>query len=102
MMSSALSKELRAKHGVNSMPIRSGDSVIVTRGSFKGREGKVTQVYRRRWVIHVERIQRDKVNGQQVSVGISPSNVTITALKIDRDRAELLKKKAATSTAMQA
>jgi hypothetical protein len=32
---------------------------------YKGREGKVVQVYRRRrrWVIHVERITREKVNG---------------------------------------
>lgn len=29
----------------------------------QGREGKVIQVYRRKWVIHVERITRDKVNG---------------------------------------
>jgi hypothetical protein len=27
--------------------------VQVVRGTYKGREGKVVQVYRRRWVIHV-------------------------------------------------
>lgn len=30
----------------------------------QGREGKVTQVYRRKWVIHIERITREKVNGE--------------------------------------
>ncbi len=45
------------------MPIRKDDEVIVTRGTFKGREGKVVEVYRRKWVIHIERIQREKVNG---------------------------------------
>lgn len=29
----------------------------------QGREGKVVQVYRRRWVIHIERLTREKVNG---------------------------------------
>jgi hypothetical protein len=34
----------------------------------KGREGKVTQVYRKKWVIHVERITREKVNGEFCSL----------------------------------
>ena len=32
----------------------------------QGREGKVTQVYRRKWVIHIERITREKVNGENM------------------------------------
>jgi large subunit ribosomal protein L26e len=50
------------------MPIRKDDEVVVTRGTFKGREGKVVEVYRRKWVIHIERIQREKVNGTELSV----------------------------------
>ncbi len=45
------------------MPVRKDDEVQVVRGTYKGREGKVVQVYRRKWVIHVERITREKVNG---------------------------------------
>ena len=48
---------------VNAVPIRKDDEVQVVRGTFKGREGKVVQVYRRKWVIHIERITREKVNG---------------------------------------
>jgi hypothetical protein len=48
---------------VRSVPIRKDDEVQVVRGTFKKREGKVVQVYRRKWVIHVERITREKVNG---------------------------------------
>jgi len=48
---------------VNAVPIRKDDEVQVVRGTFKGREGKVTAVYRRKWVIHIERITREKVNG---------------------------------------
>lgn len=45
------------------MPIRKDDEVTVVRGTYKGREGKVVQVYRKKWVIHIERITREKVNG---------------------------------------
>ena len=33
------------------------------------------QVYRKKWVLHIERIQREKANGATVSVGIHPSKV---------------------------
>lgn len=50
---------------VRSVPVRKDDEVQVVRGTFKGREGKVVQVYRRKWVIHIERITREKVNGER-------------------------------------
>lgn len=53
---------------VRSLPVRKDDEVMVVRGTYKGREGKVSQVYRRKWVIHVERITREKVNGEPYSV----------------------------------
>lgn len=78
---------------VRSMPIRKDDEVIVSRGTFKGREGKVVQVYRKKWVIHIERVTREKVNGATVQVGINPSKVVITKLKLDKDRKALLERK---------
>lgn len=93
-MSATLSKDLRAKYNVRSTPIRSEDEVVVTRGRYKGCEGKVTDVYRRRWVVYIEKISREKANGQTVSVGIHPSNVAIKSLKLDKDRMNLLKRKA--------
>lgn len=63
LMSAALSKELKAKHHVDTMPIRKDDEVAVMRGAFKGREGKVTDVYRKKYVIHIEKITREKPNG---------------------------------------
>ncbi|KAJ1381784.1 Translation protein SH3-like domain superfamily [Sesbania bispinosa] len=63
-------------------------------GTYKGREGKVVQVYRRKWVIHIERITREKVNGSTVNVGIHPSKVVVTKLRLDKDRKSLLDRKA--------
>ncbi|KAL6766354.1 RPL26 [Auxenochlorella protothecoides x Auxenochlorella symbiontica] len=93
LMSAPLSTELRAKHSVRSVPIRKDDEVTVVRGTFKGREGKVVQVYRKKWVIHVERLTREKVNGATVNVGVDPSKVVITKLKLDNDRKALLERK---------
>jgi large subunit ribosomal protein L26e len=93
-MSAPLNKELKEKHGVRAVPIRRDDEVSVVRGTYKGREGKVVAVYRKKWVIHIERITREKVNSATVNVGIDPSKVVITKLKIDKDRKALLERKA--------
>ena len=79
---------------VRSIPIRKDDEVLVIRGSNKGREGKVTSVYRLKYVIHVERLTREKSNGQSVPVGVAPSKVVITKLKLDKDRESILERKA--------
>jgi len=93
MMSAPLSKELREKYHVRSLPIRRDDEVIIVRGTHHDREGKVTTVYRKKWKIQIERVQRDKPNGQTVPIGIEPSNVVITKLKLDKDRKALLDRK---------
>ncbi|KAL3157554.1 60S ribosomal protein L26 [Trebouxia sp. C0010 RCD-2024] len=93
IMSSHLNKELREKYQVRSVPVRKDDEVSVVRGTYKGREGKVVAVYRKRWVIHIERITREKVNSATVNVGIDPSKVVITKLKLDKDRRSLLERK---------
>ncbi|OJI83249.1 hypothetical protein ASPTUDRAFT_124956 [Aspergillus tubingensis CBS 134.48] len=92
ILSAPLSSELRAKYNVRSMPIRKDDEVMVVRGSNKGREGKVTSVYRLKWAIHVERISRDKSNGQSVPIPLHPSKVVIKKLHLDKDREAILER----------
>mmetsp|Transcript_7614 Transcript_7614/g.13753 ORF Transcript_7614/g.13753 Transcript_7614/m.13753 type:complete len:137 (+) Transcript_7614:100-510(+) len=93
IMSAPLSKELRSKYQVRAVPIRRDDEVMIVRGTFHDREGKVTQVYRKKFRIHVERVTRDKANGQSVPVGVHPSKVVITKLKLDKDRKAMLDRK---------
>jgi large subunit ribosomal protein L26e len=115
IMSAPLSKELREQYNVRltiylpnhhpptnvltflrfqvrSIPIRKDDEVMIVRGGNKGKEGKVTSVYRLKYVIHIERVTRDKVSGQSVPLGIHPSNVVITKLKLDKDRESILER----------
>ncbi|ROW10647.1 hypothetical protein VPNG_05155 [Cytospora leucostoma] len=92
IMSAPLSKELREKYNVRSIPIRKDDEVQIVRGSNKDKEGKVTSVYRLKYVIHIERVTREKTSGQSVPLGIHPSNVVITKLKLDKDRESILER----------
>jgi large subunit ribosomal protein L26e len=62
------------------------------RGSNKGREGKVISVYRLKYVVHIERVVREKSSGQSVPLGVHPSKCVITKLKIDKDRESILER----------
>merc|ERR1711988_2058264 len=95
LMSAPLSKELRTKYGVRSMPLRKDDEVQVARGHYRGQQvGKIVQCYRKKFRVYIERIQREKANGATVNVGIHPSKVVIVKLKMDKDRKNILDRRA--------
>ena len=78
---------------MRSIPVRKGDTVKIMRGTYKGRSGKVQSVYRRRFCIYIEKLVKEKVNGQQAELPIHPSNVEITALRLDADRKAIIARK---------
>lgn len=92
-MSSTLAKDLRTKHGVRSAPIHKDDEVKVISGLHKGREGKITQVYRKKYIVYLDKVTRTKGNGETVPIGIHPSNLVITKLKLDTSRNALLERR---------
>jgi len=92
-MSAPLSKDLVEKYNVNALPVRKDDVVIVKRGKFKTTEGRITAVYRKKYVIHVEKCTRDKMSGTTINIGIDPSKVVIKTLKLDKSRLEILSRK---------
>merc|ERR1711982_122810 len=94
LMSVNLNRELRAKHGIRSMPVREDDEVKIVRGKRKGHEGKVTDVYRKRWCLYIEGLSKNKPNGQPIRVPINASNCVLTKLKLNKDRQNLIVKKA--------
>ncbi|AYO43392.1 60S ribosomal protein L26-2 [Malassezia restricta CBS 7877] len=125
IMSAPLSKELRSQHGaptvwgrddvhgawmnthaagkeaifrtIRSIPIRKDDEVTVVRGASRGSEGRIVQVYRAKWVVHIERLQKEKANGATVAVPVHPSNVVITKIRMDKDRKNMLARKSGKS-----
>merc|ERR1712099_33878 len=96
IMSAPLSKELRLKYNVRSMPIHKGDDVQVCRGSKKeSTSAKVIRVFRKKYVIHVERMTIRTNAGVVKPIGIHPSNVVIHKLKLNGERKALLERKLA-------
>ncbi|KAF6209891.1 hypothetical protein GE061_015645 [Apolygus lucorum] len=91
MMSAPLSKELRQKYHVRSLPVRKGDEVMIVRGHHKSQQlSKILQVFRKKFVVMLERVEREKANGAMIPVGIHPSNLVIGKLKINEDRKKIL------------
>lgn len=95
LMSANLSKELKDKHGIKSLPVRREDEVMVVRGHYKDSKGKVNTVYRKRWCLYIEKISETKQNGATVRIPINASNVVITKLKLTPDRQNLIDRKSA-------
>jgi len=81
--SALLSPSLKASYNVDSIPVRTGDTVRVMRGDRKGIEGKVTKVDRKKYRVFVEGVTREKVDGSSVLVPVHPSKVMITSLNLD-------------------
>jgi len=94
LFAAPLSPELKASHGVKTIPVRSGDSVRIMRGDRKGFEGKITRVDRRKYRIYVEGLTREKVDGTTIFVPMHPSKVMITRLSLDdKWRKKILERK---------
>ncbi|KAK2964230.1 putative 60S ribosomal protein L26-1 [Blattamonas nauphoetae] len=94
-LSSHLSKELRTKYKIRSLPIRKDDEVRIMVGKKKDLVGKVINVRRKHNIIEIDRLTKDKANGQSVRVPIHPSNVEIKTLKLTADRKKLIARRAA-------
>lgn len=91
MLGASLADELREQYKKKTVRVVKGDSVMVIRGEYKGRGGKVEKVNTERGTLHIEGMQREKIRGGQVKVPIHASNVKITALNLeDKQRANRL------------
>lgn len=85
-LSAPLSKDLRKKHGIRSLPVRSGDEVNIMRGTFAGKKAKVMNVEVNKSRVTLENITRKKADGTKLNVYFNPSKLQIIALKLDDSR----------------
>ncbi|MGC9112203.1 50S ribosomal protein L24 [Acidilobus sp.] len=85
LVSAHLSKELRDKLGIRSLPLRVGDRVIVIKGDHKGKSGKVAEVDLKGLWVKVEGITRKKADGTEILVKLRPWNLVITDLNLKDD-----------------
>jgi large subunit ribosomal protein L24 len=82
-LSAHLSKELREKYGKRSVAVRKGDEVLIMRGNFAKKKGKILEVDLIRSRVSVENINRTKKDGTKVNVYLNPSNLVVESLTLD-------------------
>ncbi len=85
-LSANLSKELRAKHKMRSIPLRAGDEIIIMRGKFTKQKGKVLDVNVKTSKVTIEGVTRKKADGTKINVYFDPSKLQILSLKLDDSR----------------
>ncbi|MEM0043444.1 MAG: 50S ribosomal protein L24 [Sulfolobales archaeon] len=97
-LTAKLSEDLRKEYGVKRLPVRTGDTVKILRGDWKGHEGKVVDVDLKRVRIHVEGVTIKKADGTPVYYPIHPSKVIITKLgEIDDVRRKIIERRVSKS-----
>ena len=90
MLSSNLSKPLREKHKIRNIELRKGDKVLIMRGKFKKKQGKVIEIKTKLLKVYIEGIQIKKTDGSKVNVPLKASNLQIVELNLD-DKKRMIK-----------
>ncbi|MEI7719077.1 MAG: 50S ribosomal protein L24 [archaeon] len=83
LMAATLDKDLRKKYGMRNIEVRKGDEVVVMRGKFKKRVGKIVEVDLKNTKIALENMQNTKRDGNKVNVWFHPSKVKIKILNTE-------------------
>jgi len=84
LMSAHLSRELIKKYNIRALPVRKGDIVKVMRGDsgIHGKEGRVSDIFRKDLKIAVEGLNVKKADNKEVARKIHPSKVLIVKLDL--------------------
>jgi ribosomal protein uL24 len=89
-----LSPELKANHGIRSLPVRKDDTVSVKRGKYAGIQKRVTEVSFKKGKIKVEGVKTTKTDGTEIFHFIHPSNCILMSLgKLDEGRKNIISRK---------
>ncbi len=83
LLSASLSKDLRKQYDRRSFPLRTGDSITILRGEFRGKGGKIARLDYKHLRAYIEGLFRTKKDGSKVGVSVHPSQVRITNLVLD-------------------
>jgi large subunit ribosomal protein L24 len=88
-MGAPLSATLKKEYGFRSLPVRSGDTVKIMTGQFKGTEGKISKVSLIKTKVYVEGAAVKRADGSDAMYPIHASNVEIVKLDLsDKKRSE--------------
>lgn len=94
LLSSNLSTSLRESKGFRSLPLRKGDTVVITRGDMRGKSGKIMRIDLSKQRVFVDKVVKRKTDNTEIPFPIHASNLTITKLvEKDRKRLELINRR---------
>ncbi|MEM4719658.1 MAG: 50S ribosomal protein L24 [Candidatus Pacearchaeota archaeon] len=94
IMSINLGKELRKKFKMRNIEPRKGDLVVIMKGKFKKKEGKIVEIKLKKYRIGIEGIQKTKKDGSKVNIYFDPSNLQIKELSLeDKKRLKIFEDK---------
>jgi len=94
MISSELSKELKEKYKIRNISLRKNDEVKITKGKFKGKQGKIIKINTKKMKVYIEGIQVKKQDGSKTNVPLKAPNLQIVNLNLeDKKRVDALEKK---------
>ena len=68
------------------MPLKKDDEIVVKRGKYKSKIGKIVAVQIDKSTVHIEGIKEKKGNGQEYMVPIHASNLQIIKLNLENPR----------------
>jgi len=83
MISSELSKELKEKYKIRNISLRKNDEVKITKGKFKGKQGKIIKINTKKMKVYIEGIQVKKQDGSKTNVPLKAPNLQIVNLNLE-------------------
>ena len=93
-LNARVSEDIEKEYGVKRLPVRTGDTVRILRGDWRGHEGKVVDVSLKRSRIFVEGVTIKKADGTPVYYPIHPSKVMIIKLgEVDEIRKKIIERR---------
>ena len=87
-----LSKELREELNTRSLPVRKGDTVLVTKGKHAGWQKKVVRVSLKKRRVQIEGLKTTKTDSTEIFHYIHPANLIITQLADRDDRKKIIER----------
>jgi large subunit ribosomal protein L24 len=81
-LSAPLSRELRARYGRRQLPVRKGDTVLVTSGSYVGREERVAKIDTRGGTVTLDNVTLKKADAKLKELPLRPSHLLLTRLNL--------------------
>ncbi|MFH1054389.1 MAG: 50S ribosomal protein L24 [Candidatus Woesearchaeota archaeon] len=78
-----LSKDLRTKYGKRAAGLRKGDKVLISRGQFKKKTGKVERIDVKKTKVYITGIEIIKREGSKSLIPIDPTNLIIQELNLE-------------------